>query len=96
MFTVLLRSRVAYVVSRRQRRIASACLRAETPEVLVVHVASTEEMTLASAPKRRVSQDEDACAEVAEFTPSPPDGGWGWMVVFASFMIHIVSKYITN
>lgn len=23
----------------------------------------------------------------------PPDGGWGWWVVFASFAIHIVSKY---
>lgn len=22
----------------------------------------------------------------------PPDGGWGWFVVFGSFMIHIVSK----
>ena len=20
----------------------------------------------------------------------PPDGGWGWMVVFGSFMIHII------
>ncbi|KAF0303934.1 Monocarboxylate transporter 5 [Amphibalanus amphitrite] len=23
--------------------------------------------------------------------PVPPDGGWGWMVVFASFMIHVIA-----
>lgn len=27
--------------------------------------------------------------------PPPPDGGWGWMVVFASFMIHVVNDGIT-
>lgn len=34
--------------------------------------------------------------ELAEITesqqPVPPDGGWGWMVVFGSFMIHIISE----
>ena len=24
--------------------------------------------------------------------PTPPDGGWGWWVVFASFMIHVIGE----
>ncbi|KAM7349311.1 monocarboxylate transporter 1 [Cochliomyia hominivorax] len=27
--------------------------------------------------------------------PIPPDGGWGWMVVFGSFMIHIITDGMT-
>uniref|UniRef100_A0A1B0FGN1 Major facilitator superfamily (MFS) profile domain-containing protein n=1 Tax=Glossina morsitans morsitans TaxID=37546 RepID=A0A1B0FGN1_GLOMM len=27
--------------------------------------------------------------------PVPPDGGWGWMVVFGSFMIHIITDGMT-
>ena len=23
--------------------------------------------------------------------PTPPDGGYGWMIVFASFMIHVIA-----
>lgn len=27
--------------------------------------------------------------------PTPPDGGWGWMVVFGSFMIHVIADGVT-
>ena len=23
--------------------------------------------------------------------PTPPDGGWGWVIVFGSFMIHVIA-----
>lgn len=38
--------------------------------------------------KKEIDGDEEL-----DEGPPPPDGGWGWMVAFASFMIHIVSKY---
>lgn len=38
---------------------------------------------------KRRDEDEDS-----ELSP-PPDGGWGWVVVFGSFMIHIVTDGVT-
>ncbi|ALC49542.1 Mct1 [Drosophila busckii] len=53
-------------------------------------------------PARRKSQEQGSCnggnapCELEmESQPTPPDGGWGWMVVFGSFMIHIVTDGMT-
>uniref|UniRef100_A0A0K8TLS6 Putative monocarboxylate transporter n=1 Tax=Tabanus bromius TaxID=304241 RepID=A0A0K8TLS6_TABBR len=40
--------------------------------------------------KQNADQDDDS-----NQLPTPPDGGWGWMVVFGSFMIHIINDGIT-
>lgn len=54
------------------------------------------QMTRAPSPKRRSCGAGPVDVEETELDtslqPPPPDGGWGWVVVFASFMIHIISK----
>lgn len=35
----------------------------------------------------------DSSRESSEGLAPPPDGGWGWMVVYASFMIHVFSEF---
>ncbi|XP_035446775.1 monocarboxylate transporter 12 [Spodoptera frugiperda] len=41
------------------------------------------------------AQAPDSPQHSTDSPPPPPDGGWGWMVVFASFMIHIVTDGMT-
>uniref|UniRef100_A0A182MDK5 Major facilitator superfamily (MFS) profile domain-containing protein n=1 Tax=Anopheles culicifacies TaxID=139723 RepID=A0A182MDK5_9DIPT len=41
------------------------------------------------------SDIEQSTAEVDNGLPTPPDGGWGWMVVLASFSIHIITDGLT-
>ena len=38
-----------------------------------------------------IDQDSFSASSVTDI-PRPPDGGWGWLVVFASFMIHVLGK----
>ncbi|XP_053678361.1 monocarboxylate transporter 12-B [Anopheles nili] len=41
------------------------------------------------------SDIEQSGAELENGLPTPPDGGWGWMVVLASFSIHIITDGLT-
>ena len=41
-------------------------------------------MTHGAPAKKNPTTDEEVIP--------PPDGGWGWAVVFGSFMIHIIGK----
>lgn len=41
--------------------------------------------------RRRLSGKRREEPEDEVLLPTPPDGGWGWMVVFGSFIIHVIA-----
>ncbi len=45
-----------------------------------------------SKPETEIPVLEDPDDPFESNPPTPPDGGWGWWVVFASFMIHVIGK----
>lgn len=45
------------------------------------------------ANKMRSNNPPEKKTSAVLVSKGPPDGGWGWFVVFGSFMIHVVSKY---
>jgi hypothetical protein len=47
-----------------------------------------KKMTHGAPAKKNPTNDEEVIP--------PPDGGWGWAVVFGSFMIHIIGKKNSN
>ena len=42
-----------------------------------------------------VKEDELVLAPLVDLPP-PPDGGWGWVVVFASFMCNLILGEFQN
>lgn len=46
--------------------------------------------------KRHLSGESTISTDsVSNYIPTPPDGGWGWVIVFASFINHVVVDGIT-
>lgn len=41
--------------------------------------------------KRHDSEETtDSLESVGDYIPTPPDGGWGWVIVFSSLMCNII------
>ena len=47
-------------------------------------------------PKLVQSLPDGTVVSSTDTVPTPPDGGWGWMVVVSTFMVHVIVCGIPN
>ena len=71
----------------------------------VTMASSDKEIPVKASPPREKSPSigdikekgaKEAPGPSSSQSATPPDGGWGWAVVFASFMIHIIGNPFNN
>ncbi len=53
--------------------------------------ADTEDSSHIKHASSNSETDSESTTTSTLSLPDPPDGGWGWLVVFASFMIHLIA-----